>query len=124
MTSMKSLMLGVAIVAGAAGLSATNANAAQFGVYIGGPAAYAPPCPGPGYFWVTGYWDDGYWVPGRWEFRGARFVDRDDFYRRDFYYRDRDDYYRHDHDFYRDRGRDWDRDFHRDRDRDHDRFRR
>lgn len=80
MASMKSLMLGAAILAGAVGLGATNANAAQFGIYIGsGPAAYAPPCPGPGYSWVAGYWDDGYWVPGRWAYMGD--YDRDDFYR-------------------------------------------
>ena len=95
---MKSLMLGAAILAGAAGLGATNANAAQFGIYIGsGPAAYVPPCPGPGYSWIAGYWDGGYWVPGRWTFVGR--FDRDDFYRhRDWnggrYYGDR--YYRGD----------------------------
>ena|SRR5579862_6668015 len=116
MTSMKSLMLGVAILAGAAGLGATNAHAARIGVYIGGPSVYVPPSPGPGYSWVAGYYDGGYWVPGRWAFAGR--VDRDDFYRRDF---DRDRFY--------DRGRFYDRDDHRrdfdrDRDRDHDRFRR
>ncbi len=80
MASMKSLMLGAAILAGVAGLGAINANAAQFGIYIGsGPVAYAPPCPGPGYSWVAGYWDDGYWVPGRWAYMGG--YDRDDFYR-------------------------------------------
>jgi hypothetical protein len=114
MASMKGLMLGLAIMAGAAGLGATTANAAQFGIYIGGgPAAYVPPCPGPGYTWIAGYYDRGYWVPGRWNFVGR--YDRDDFYRhRDW---DRDRYY--------DRGRIYDRDDHRrDWDRDHDRFRR
>jgi hypothetical protein len=110
MAGMKSLMLGAAILAGAAGLGAASANAAQFGIYIGAPAAYVPPSPGPGYAWIAGYYANGYWVPGRWAL-AARY-DRDD--------------------FYRDRDRDWDRrhydrDDHRrdwDRDRDHDRFRR
>lgn len=113
MAGMKSLMLGAAILAGTFGLGATSANAAQFGIYIGaGPAAYAPPCPGPGYSWVAGYWDDGYWVPGRWAYVGG--YDRDDYYGRpDWdgdhyyrgyyggrYYRDHDDDHRwgHDHD--------------------------
>jgi hypothetical protein len=109
MASMKGLMLGVAILAGAAGLGAANANAAQFGIYIGAPAAYAPPSPGPGYAWTAGYYANGYWVPGRWAYAGR--YDRDDFYR------DRD----------WDRNRHYDRDdrlHDRDWDRDHDRFRR
>jgi hypothetical protein len=115
MTGMKSLMLGAALVAGMAGLSAAPAHAAQFGVYIGAPVAYVPPSPGPGYFWVAGYYDGGYWVPGRWEFRGV--VDRDDYYRRhDF---DRDRFYDRD-DRYRDRDGYRGRDGYRDHD-DHDR---
>jgi hypothetical protein len=105
MGSMKSWMLGAAIVAGAVGLGATAAQAAEFGIYVGGPAAYVPPCPGPGYVWTAGYMSDGYWVPGRWSFAG--YVDRDRFEHRDFY-RDRD-FDRHDRDFYRDRGRGNDR---------------
>jgi len=109
MASMKSLIFGAAILAGVAGLGATNAKAAQFGVYIGAPVAYVPPCPGPGYAWIAGYYANGYWVPGRWALT-ARY-DRDDFYRhRDWdraRYYDRDDH-RRDHDY----------------DRDHDRFRR
>ena len=114
MASMKSLMLGVAIVAGAAGFGASSAHAAQFGIYVGSPTAYVPPSPGPGYVWINGYSANGYYVPGRWNFtgyvgRGYYGHDRDDFYRgRDFD--------RHDRDFHRDRDRD--------RDRDHDRFRR
>jgi hypothetical protein len=123
MKSMAKWMLGAAVVAGGLGLAATPAKAAEFGVYIGGPAAYVPPCPGPGYQWTAGYYSGGYWVPGRWAFAGR---DRDD-YRVVRYYGDRDDhrYYR-DRDDHRDRDRGWDRD-RRDRDdrgRDGDHFRR
>ena len=109
MAGMKGLMLGAAILAGAVGLGATSAKAAEFGIYIGAPVAYVPPSPGPGYAWIAGYYANGYWFPGRWAFTGH--YDRDDFYRhrgwdRDRHY-DRDDH-RHDHDW----------------DRDHDRFRR
>ncbi len=105
--TMGKLMLGAAILAGAVGLAAPKADAAQFGVYVRGPVAYVPPSPGPGYFWTAEFYNGGYWVPGRWEFRG----DRDRFFVRDF---DRF----HGRDFDRNRDRD------RDRDRDHDRFRR
>ena len=96
MKSMTKWMFAAAMVAGVAGLGATSANAAEFGVYVRGPVAYVPPCPGPGYVWAAGYRANGYWVPGRWNFAGYRGGDR----------------------FYR--GRDFDRRF----DRDHDRFRR
>ena len=123
MKSMAKWMLGAAVVAGGLGLAATPAKAAEFGVYIGGPAAYVPPCPGPGYQWTAGYYSGGYWVPGRWAFAGR---DRDD-YRVVRYYGDRDDhrYYR-DRDDNRDRDRGWDRDRHDrdDRGRDGDHFRR
>jgi hypothetical protein len=103
MASMKSLMLGAAILAGAAGIGATSAQAAQFGVYIGTPNAYAAPYPGPGYAWVNGYYDGGYWIPGSWVYTGR--FDRDDYYRgRDW-----------------NRGRHWDRDRFYDRERHHDR---
>lgn len=120
MVSVKKLMLGAAVLAGALGLSANKAHAAEFRVYVhGGPVAYMPPSPGPGYVWMEGYWADGYWVPGRWNYAGYREpapVVGFGYYHRDRdYYRDRDDYYRRD----RDRDRDWDRD-HRDRDRDRD----
>ncbi|HWG20495.1 MAG TPA: hypothetical protein VG225_08180 [Terracidiphilus sp.] len=98
-------MLGAAVAAGTLGLAST-ANAAQFGIYVsGGPAAYVPPSPGPGYQWVAGYYNQGYWIPGRWAYVGARYYDRDD-YRA--YYRDHDG----------NRGRDRDQDRGRDRDRD------
>ena len=103
MKSMAKWMLGAAVVAGGLGLAATPAKAAEFGVYVGGPAAYVPPCPGPGYQWTAGYYSGGYWMPGRWNFVGVR--DRDDY--RVARFRDRDDY--------RDRDRGWDRD-RRDRD--------
>jgi hypothetical protein len=59
-------MLGAAVVAGAAGVGATTAQAAEFGFHMRGPAAYIPPCPGPGYVWIAGYSNNGYWVPGYW----------------------------------------------------------
>ena len=71
MSGMKSWMLGAALVAGSLGVGATAAQAAEWGVYVGGPTRYMPPCPGPGFVWMDGYMADGYWVPGRWEFRGA-----------------------------------------------------
>jgi hypothetical protein len=130
-------MLGAAVAAGTLGLGTTAAHAAQIGVYVsGGPVAYAPPCPGPGYQWVAGYYSGGYWVPGRWAFVGARYYDRDDYrvrtYDRDDYrFRayDRDDYrfraYDRDGDGWRDRNRDRDRgrDGDRDRNRDRDGYR-
>lgn len=67
MVSMKKMMLGAALAVGALGMTAAPANAAiRFGVEIGGPVAYVPPCPGPGYVWVNGYWAGGAWVPGYW----------------------------------------------------------
>jgi hypothetical protein len=65
-------MLGAALAAGAIGMTTTQANAAEFGVYVHGPVAYVPPCPGPGYSWVAGYYANGFWVPGRWNFIGVR----------------------------------------------------
>lgn len=112
MLNTKAWMLGAAVLATTLGLAAPKAQAAEFGIYVGGPAAYVPPCPGPGYFWTAGYYSGGYWVPGRWEFRGV--VDRDDFYRR----YDRDDFrYDRGRDF--DRGRGWDGDRRWNRDGDH-----
>jgi len=119
MGSMKSWMLGAAVVAGGMGLGAASAQAAEFGIYARGPVAYVPPCPGPGYFWVASYQSDGYWVPGRWEFRdGARWGHIARF----------EHGFREDRD--RERGRDFDRrearerhdDRHRDRDRDRGRW--
>jgi len=103
-------MLGAAVAVGTLGLGTTAAHAAQIGVYVsGGPVAYVPPCPGPGYQWVAGYYSGGYWVPGRWAFVGARSYDRDD-YRFRAYDRDRGSWGDRDRDRDRDRGRDRDRD--------------
>ena len=112
-------MLGAAVMAGTLGLGTTAANAqVGVGVYVGGgPAAYVPPCPGPGYQWTAGYYSGGYWIPGRWAYVGAGYYNRG--------YYDRDDYrYRvYSRDYDRDRDhRDWDRDRDHDRrDWDHDR---
>lgn len=120
MSTMRNWMLGAAIAAGGLGMGTATAQSFEFGVYSRGPAAYVPPCPGPGYVWVAGYQSDGYWIPGRWNFTGGR--DRDRFaymngdrgWGRDFDRGpDRD----------RDRGRDFDSRHDRDRDRDHDRDR-
>lgn len=40
---------------------------------------YQPPCPGPGYVWVSGYYNGPYWVQGYWR-RGD-----DDYYGRGYY---------------------------------------
>ena len=106
-------MLGAAMVVGTMGLGTTAAHAqVGVGVYVGGPAAYVPPCPGPGYEWTAGYYSGGYWVPGQWVYAGGGYYDRDYRYRA---------YYRYDRDW--DRHRDWDdhRDWDRHRDWDHDR---
>lgn len=130
MKNIAKWILGAAVVAGGLGLGATTAQAAQLRVYVGGgPVAYVPPSPGPGYVWVAGYYNDGYWVPGYWNYAGgvAFRYDRDDFrgwdrdHDRHFY--DRDDYRRfdrdHDRRFYdRDDHRHFDRDDHRGFDRD------
>jgi hypothetical protein len=76
MKNMKRWMLGAAIAACTLGLAAAPAQAARIGIGIsvGGPAAYVPPCPGPGYVWVPGCWANGYWVAGYWNFGGVRRV--------------------------------------------------
>lgn len=71
MGSMKQWMLGAALAAGAIGMTAAPAQAARVGIYIGAPAAYIPPCPGPGYVWIAGYWNAGVWVPGYWNYAGV-----------------------------------------------------
>ena len=71
MKSMKNWILAAALVAGGLGLAATTAQAERVRVVVGGPVAYAPPCPGPGYVWVAGYYNGGYWVPGYWNFVGV-----------------------------------------------------
>ena len=98
MKRMAKWMLGAAVIAGGLGLGSTAAQAAEWGVYVGGPSAYVPPCPGPGYEWTAGYYSNGYWVPGQWAFVGVNnnyvryYGDRDD-YR--YYHRDGDDWRRH-----------------------------
>jgi hypothetical protein len=72
MRNMQSWMLGAAVVAGGLAAGAAPAQAAEFGMHMRGPAAYVPPCPGPGYVWVAGYQANGYWIPGRWNFGGDR----------------------------------------------------
>ena len=74
MKNLGKFVLGAAMVAGGLGLGATSAQAAEFRVVIGGPAAYVPPCPGPGYTWVAGYYSNGYWVAGRWNYVGMAFA--------------------------------------------------
>ncbi|HEY1984192.1 MAG TPA: hypothetical protein VGG85_02220 [Terracidiphilus sp.] len=111
MKNMAKFVLGAAVLASGLGLGATKAQAAEFGVYIGGPN-YVPPSPGPGYEWTAGYYTNGYWVPGRWGYVGG--YDRDRVVRYDH---DRDSYRDHDRNW--DRGRDGDRDRHVDHDRDH-----
>lgn len=64
-------MLGGAVAAAALALMAAPAQAAEIGVYMGRPVAYAPHCPGPGYAWVGGYYAHGYWIPGYWNHAGA-----------------------------------------------------
>lgn len=73
MGSMKKWLLGAALALGTFALTAAPAQAARIGVFIGAgaPAAYVPPCPGPGYAWVGGNWANGYWVPGYWNFVGV-----------------------------------------------------
>ena len=119
MKNMSKWVLGAAVMAGAMGLGATRAQAAEFGIYVGGPVAYVPPSPGAGYVWIAGYMNRGYWVPGYWALRGYR--DRD---RAVYYYHDRDDWRYRDHDDWRYRHDGDDRHFDRDRDGDHDHFRR
>jgi hypothetical protein len=113
MRNMKSWMLGAAIVAGAMGMGATSAHAAEFGIYVGGPAAYVPPCPGPGYVWANGYMANGYWVPGQWQFVGTygRGWDRDDDRGRGYGW-GRGEGWRHEDGWRHDRG--WHRDGYRD----------
>jgi len=105
MRSMKNWLLGAIVVAGLAGVGATSAQAAEFGVYVHGPVAYAHPSPGPGYELVAGYRNHGYRAPER-----RAFVDG------------RGPVARYDRGFDRDRG--FHRGFDRDRRFDRDHFRR
>jgi len=74
MKNFGKLVLVAAMVAGGLGLGATSAQAAEFRVVVGGPVAYVPPCPGPGYTWIAGYYSNGYWVAGRWNYIGVGFA--------------------------------------------------
>jgi hypothetical protein len=106
MRNFGKFVLGAAILAGGLGLGATSAQAAEFRVIVGGPVAYVPPCPGPGYTWVAGYYSNGYWVAGVWRHTGVGFVpargrvyiDRDHNrgydYRDDHRHDDHDDHFR------------------------------
>jgi hypothetical protein len=71
MTSLKRFALAAALVIGSLGLATTTAQAARVRIAIGGPVAYMPPCPGPGYVWVAGYYNGGVWIPGYWNFVGV-----------------------------------------------------
>jgi hypothetical protein len=111
MKNVAKWMLGAAVLAGGLGLGATSAQAAQIRVVVGtGPAAYVPPCPGPGYAWVNGYFNDGYWVPGYWNYVGVGRVvvgGRFGYFDRghNVYYRDRDGHRRYDRYDHRDHDR-------------------
>jgi hypothetical protein len=83
---LKKVVLGAALAAGTLGLGATQAQAARVRIVVGGPVAYVPPCPGPGYFWTAGYYDGGVWVPGFWRFGGPEVVVHRDF-RGPYYFR-------------------------------------
>ncbi len=100
MKNLAKWMLGAAVLVGGLGLGATSAQAAQIRVVVGGgPVAYVPPCPGPGYSWVAGYYNGGYWVPGYWNrvVVGPRVVVGGR-----FGYADRGHVFYRDHAFYRD----------------------
>ena len=111
MKHMVKWMLGAAIAAGGLAVGTTTAHAAQIGVYVsGGPAAYVPPAPGPGYQWIAGYYSGGYWVPGQWAFVGSGYYNGDDYRYRAY---DGDQYgyraYDGDGDRWRNRDRGWGR---------------
>jgi hypothetical protein len=75
--NMKTRLLVLLLLAGSAMFAATRVvvgiGVGGHGYYAARPpvVAYAPPCPGPGYFWVPGYldrvgprslWHAGYWT--------------------------------------------------------------
>jgi hypothetical protein len=101
MGSMRNWMLGAAMVAGVAAVGTGTAQAAEFGVYVRGPVAYVPPCPGPGYIWTAGYMANGYWVPGFWHFGGGRYVGPVVRYDRGFYNRGFDQHFDRGHEHFR-----------------------
>lgn len=89
-------IVAAAAIAGQAKAQAQVGIAVQVapqGYYYG---AYAPPCPGPDFYWTPGYYAGSYWVPGRWVHRDRYYAyDRD--YHRDYNWHDRD-YRGHDFD--------------------------
>jgi len=96
--TMRSLMVGVALLGGLFGAGTVAASAAPIEFHERFEAGYIPPCPGDGYVWTAGYYNGGYWVPGEWIFRGGRGFDRGyayygGGYRNDrrYEFRDRDD---------------------------------
>ena len=80
MKTLGSGFLAVALLAGAATISAPAAFASPPGIGVAISVGFAPPalpvyvqpvCPGDGYIWTPGYWaysdvDGYYWVPGTW----------------------------------------------------------
>lgn len=91
--TMRTFTIAAAMAVAALGFGSTAAHAAHIGigVYVGGPGAYVPPCPGPGYQWTAGYWDGGYWVPGQWVFVGGPAYYGAPAYYGGYYHRDWDD---------------------------------
>ena len=92
MKNMRKWVLSAAVVAAGLGLGATAAQAAEFGVYVHGPVAHVPPCPGAGYAWEGGRWNYvGYRGGDHYaRFDGRRDFDRNTYARRDFDRRDND----------------------------------
>lgn len=76
MKNVSRWMLAAAVVAGGLGLGATNANAAQIGIYVRSGRPSIPPCPGPGYVWVNAYYDSwGNYTPGYWNYVGVAYYE-------------------------------------------------
>jgi hypothetical protein len=103
------------IVAAAAAVAGTARAQAQVGIAVQvGPSgyyynSYVPACPGPDFYWTSGYYAGTVWVPGRWMHREHYYVDHDRYYRHDYDHRDYDhDYDRHDRGYHRG----WDHDRH------------
>ncbi|MBV8673605.1 MAG: hypothetical protein JOZ33_09245 [Acidobacteriaceae bacterium] len=88
-------IVAAAAVAGQAQAQAQVGIAVRVGppVYYSG---YVPPCPGPDFYWTSGYYAGTVWVPGRWVHRDRYYVrDWDEHRDYDRHYRDYDrhDYY-------------------------------
>ncbi|MBV8631539.1 MAG: hypothetical protein JOZ83_11480 [Silvibacterium sp.] len=94
-------IVAAAAVAGQAQAQAQVGIAVRVGppVYYSG---YVPPCPGPDFYWTSGYYAGTIWVPGRWVHRDRYYVRDWDDHRDRYYARDWDDhrdYDRHDRDY-------------------------